>query len=126
MRKLVLLTAFVLGSVGAWAQGVTTSSISGSVRSLGSTQTPERVATSKDVLPGATVIAVHLPSGTQYGTVSRTDGYFNFPAVRTGGPYKITVSFVGYKEQVKENLYTLLGQNLVVNFDLVDDATELQ
>ncbi|MCZ8020494.1 MAG: carboxypeptidase regulatory-like domain-containing protein [Cyclobacteriaceae bacterium] len=115
MRRILLLTAFVLSAAGAWAQGVTTASMSGVVKDI-----------KGDVIPGANVVATHVPSGTTYGTASRADGFFNFPAVRVGGPYTIKVSFVGYREQVLENQYTQLGQNLVVDFKLVDESTQLQ
>jgi hypothetical protein len=115
MRKILLLSALVLASLGVWAQGVTSASISGVVRD-----------SKGEVIPGANVIATHVPSGTVYGTATRADGFYNFPAVRVGGPYTVRVSFVGYKEQVKENQFTQLGQTLVVDYKLADESTELQ
>ena len=52
-------------------------------------------------LPSATIIAVHVPSGTQYGTTSRTDGKYNILGLRVGGPYTVTVSYIGYESQEK-------------------------
>lgn len=116
MRKLLLLTFFVLtASFGAFAQGVTTATVSGVIK-----------AQNGELIPGANIIATHVPSGTQYGTASREDGHYNFPAVRVGGPYKIEVSFVGYKTQTKEDVFTQLGQTLVLNFGLADESTNLQ
>lgn len=124
MRKLVLLTAFVLGSVGAWAQ-VTTASLSGTVTASKGTQTAERLINTGEALPGATVIAIHVPSGTQYGTTSTTDGRYNIRGMRVGGPYTVKISFVGYKEQVFENIYLSLGVAADLNGTLVDEATQL-
>jgi hypothetical protein len=98
----------------AQAQGVTTSSMNGYVTD-----------SKGDILPGATVVAVHTPSGTQYGVSSNTEGRFNIPAMRVGGPYKLTISFVGYKEQVIENISLNLGNATTLNVKLPDESTEL-
>lgn len=73
-------------------------------------------------LPGANVIVVHVPSGTQYGTNSRDDGRYNVLGLRVGGPYKVTVSIVGYTPQVEEGFDLALGQNLKINFKLPEQA----
>src|SRR5215510_6110127 len=61
------------------------------------------------VLTGATVVAIHTPSGTKYSTITSKDGVFNLPTVRVGGPYQVTVSFVGLKPAVFENIVVQLG-----------------
>jgi len=96
------------------AQGVTTAAMNGMV-----------VDANADPLPGANIIAVHIPSGTQYGTTSRVDGKYNLNGLRTGGPYKVTVSFVGYTPQVFDGAMLQLGQNLKADFTLYDEAVEL-
>lgn len=78
-----------------------------------------------DPLPGANILAVHTPSGTQYGTTSRVDGKYNLNGLRTGGPYKVTVSFVGYKPQVFEGQNLQLGQNAKLDYTLYEEAVEL-
>ena len=47
-------------------------------------------------LPQASVVAVHVPSGTSYGTDTQFNGTYNLPNMRVGGPYTVTVSFVGF------------------------------
>lgn len=73
----------------------------------------------------ATVIAIHLPTGTRYVTSTRKDGRYNLPNVKVGGPYLITVSFVGYKEEKQENIFLSLGQEFKADFKLVSDTKSL-
>jgi outer membrane receptor for ferrienterochelin and colicin len=116
MRKFLLSLIFM--AAGAWsvlAQGVTTSSISGTV-------------TDKNggALPGATVLAIHVPSGSQYGTTTRADGRFNILNAQVGGPYRIAFTFVGYEENKLENVYLQLGRNFNTNITLSESATTLE
>ena len=76
-------------------------------------------------LIGATIVAVHVPSGTSYGTVTNMDGRFILQGMRTGGPYQIKVSYIGFKTAVYENIHLSLGDNLVLNVDLKEDLGEL-
>ena len=81
------------------AQGVTTSAIKGLV--LDAKGQP---------LPGATVVATHLPSGTTYGNATRDNGQFDLLNMRIGGPYEIKVSFVGFETFVQNNVQLVLGK----------------
>jgi hypothetical protein len=101
------IIVLVIGSGSLFAQGVTTAAMNGTV-------TDEN----GDGLPNANVIAIHEPSGTQYGVSTRVDGKFNLLKLRTGGPYTITASFVGYTSETQENIYLKLSQNYEVNFPL--------
>ncbi|MFT4155419.1 TonB-dependent receptor [Parafilimonas sp.] len=76
-------------------------------------------------LAGATVIAVHVPSGTRYTTTTRKDGRFNISGMRVGGPYMLTVTFVGYKQQQQDNIMLNLGQDYTADFKLVAEAAQL-
>ncbi|MGH7450059.1 MAG: carboxypeptidase regulatory-like domain-containing protein, partial [bacterium] len=97
-----------------FAQGITTSAVNGTV-----------VDNKGQGLPGANVVAVHTPSGSIFGAASRTDGRFNIPGIRVGGPYTVTVSYIGYKTQKQENVYLTLGQDLKINFVLPEEAVEI-
>src|SRR5262245_28182115 len=69
-------------------------------------------------LQGASISATHLPTGTVYKTTTRTDGRYNLPNVRVGGPYEIQVSFVGFKEDKAADVTLLLGQAYKADFTL--------
>jgi len=108
------LLLILLGNSRVLAQGITTSSINGLI-------TDSRGA----VLPGATIVAVHTPSGTRYGTITNTQGRYNLPAVRIGGPYQLTVTFVGFQEQTRELVSAELNTPVVANFTLTEQGQEL-
>ncbi len=109
---LTLLLVFV--AAGVFGQGVTTSAMSGRI-------TDETGAG----LPGATIVAVHSPTGTSYGNVTDAEGFFRIPNMRVGGPYKVTISFVGYQTWENPSVYLTLGQTYGVNVQLEEEATQL-
>ncbi len=77
MKKLLSLIVSAVMVCSLSAQ-TTTSSMNGKV-------TDEK----GEALVGATVIAVHTPSGTQYGAITNADGRYNLQGMRTGGPYSL-------------------------------------
>jgi hypothetical protein len=97
------------------AQGVTTGSVMGQV-----------TAENGNPVPGASVIAVHAPSGTTYQGLSRADGRFIIPGMRVGGPYTITVSFIGYQTQTREGVTINLGVATDMNFVMTEAALALE
>ncbi len=117
MRRILqsLVVALLAAPLGVFAQGVTTASLTGIVKDK-----------TGEIIPGANVVATHVPSGTTYGAATRTDGLYNIEGMRPGGPYTLKISFVGYKEQVHEEIYPELGQALRLDYDLISEATELQ
>lgn len=108
----ILLGIFLL-NMPILAQGVTTAAMNGTVTD-----------SNGDPLPGANVLVVHTPSGTQFGTTTRMDGHFNLLGLRVGGPYKITVSYVGFTPQATELATLQLGQNIRLDFVLSEEAVE--
>ncbi len=98
----------------ASAQGVTTSALAGVV-----------LDETGEAIPGANVVAVHVPTGTRYGAASRVDGRFNLPNLRVGGPYTVTATFVGYEPTVIEGLQLRLGQESVIELVLLSTSAEL-
>ncbi len=116
MRKNLLLFfgLMLIATLSSIAQGVTTSTINGIIKDK-----------KGEVLPGANVIAIHIPTGSQYGSASRSDGKFTIPNVKVGGPYKVTTSFVGYDNSEKNDIYLALGGSADLNFTLTESGTEL-
>ncbi|MEO5563164.1 MAG: carboxypeptidase regulatory-like domain-containing protein, partial [Chitinophagaceae bacterium] len=77
-------------------------------------------------IAGATVTALHQPTGTKYSTTSRKDGRYTLPNLRIGGPYSITVTFVGLKAEPVENITLLLGQEFKADLTLVPETKSLE
>ena len=80
----------------------------------------------KAPLAGATIVAVHEPTATQYSTTSRKDGRYNLPNLRVGGPYTITVTYIGFEDKKFENVTLLLGQTFVGDAQLSSSSQQLQ
>ena len=112
--KQMLLIAIFFMSVSAALGQVTTSSLSGVISD-----------SKGETLPGATVVAVHTPSGSQYATLTNVEGKYSLNGLRVGGPYKVTVTFVGYKEEAADNLTMALGVTSNLNFQLVEASSQL-
>lgn len=98
-----------------FAQGSTTAALAGTV-----------VDEKGQGLPGASVIAVHEPTGSRYGASTRADGRYNIVNMRVGGPYKITISFVGFKNAVQSGVVLTLAQELRQNFKLEINQSQLE
>jgi hypothetical protein len=100
LKRVVLtaLLALVLPAASLLAQGVTTAGMTGVV------QDPQG-----QPVPGATVVAVHEPSGSRYQTVSRADGRFTIQGMRVGGPYTVTATLSGFQPTPIRELILSLG-----------------
>jgi hypothetical protein len=120
MRRILSVLALVaataaLGAPNLSAQGVTTSSVTGIVTTTAGTP-----------ISGASVLAVHAPSGTRYQGLTRADGRYVIPGMRVGGPYTITVSSIGYATQAREDVVLNLGVATDVDFRMADQALALE
>lgn len=114
MKKAIMsLLLSVAVSVG-FGQ-ITTSSVSGTVKNE-----------KQEALVGATIHAVHVPTGTEYRAQTNKLGSYVLPAVRVGGPYTIHASFVGYKMGEIIDLNTALGITSNVDFVLISEAASLK
>src|ERR1700754_2116032 len=113
IRRLLFLFSMILCACGAFAQE-TTSQILGTV------------SDGKEGLSGATITALHTPTGTKYTTTTRKDGRFNLPGLRVGGPYVLTISYVGFKEEKQENINVVVGQDFTSDFTMVQESQQIQ
>lgn len=93
---------------------ITTSTISGVVKN-----------SKGEVLTGASVHAVHTPTGTEYFASTNKSGVYVFPAVRVGGPYTLHASFVGLNKGEVKDVNAQLGLTTNVDFELIDGTISL-
>ena len=114
VKKIFLSLGLVIAiTLGAKSQE-TTSEIRGTVSS-------EKVG-----LAGANVTAVHQPTGTKYTTTTRSDGRYNLPGLRIGGPYTLTVTYVGFKNESQDKINLSLGQSFDGDFTLKQVTNNLK
>jgi hypothetical protein len=113
MKKIIFVFIFLLSIIGQ-AQ-VTNSSISGVVK-----------AGDGERLPGATVEAIHKPTGSKYYATTDSQGIYAIPSIRPGGPYTVKVTFVGYKISEITEINAPLGNNIPVNVVLESEVNALQ
>ena len=112
-RTVVRFFLFFLSAI-VFSQVLTTGSLNGIVKG-GDGQ----------ALEGANVLAKHIPSGTSSGGTTRSDGSFNIPNLKVGGPYIITASFIGYSDGENPGVYVSIGENKTIDFTLSTKAIEL-
>ena len=114
MKKLVLslLMVFLTG-ITVYSQ-VTTSGINGKVTGANS-----------ESLPGVTIIATHTQSGTTSGVITNADGRYSLQGLRTGGPYRIEMSYIGFQKAVYNDVYLKLGENYVLDANLKETTEQI-
>ena len=103
----------VLAGITAFAQ-VTTSSLNGKVTDANGA-----------AVPGAAVVAVHTPSGTQYYAVANAEGRYAINGMRSGGPYKVEISCMGYQTVTFTDVTLQLAEAYNLNASLKDDTQML-
>lgn len=99
----------------AWGQGSTTATMNGKVTNE-----------TGGLLTSATVVAIHNPTGSKYGTLTNEEGYFFIPNMRIGGPYTVTVTYVGYERSETSGIYLALGQTYRSDFTLSEQNATLE
>ena len=78
------------------------------------------------IISGATIQAIHTPTGAVSSTQTNKKGLFTLTNLKPGGPYTITISFVGEAEQKTENVLLSLGNNPDLNVVLKQDTKNLE
>lgn len=114
LRRLLTLLLFALAMGQMVHAQVTTSSISGVVKS-----------SSGEPLVGATVTATHVPTGTVYRTTVRNNGLYALNNLQPGGPYRIVTTFVGYETDTKEDVTLNLGDIFKADAILTNQAGQM-
>jgi len=114
MKKLYFFVFALMMSVASFAQGVTTSSVRGTV------------SDSEGVpLVGVNVSAKHEPTGSFYGASTDLDGNYRMDNMRVGGPYTMTVSYVGYGEVTASNVNLRLGEPYIFDVTMGSESLTL-
>ena len=103
IKCLIAGFAAMLMGVVSFAQ-VTTSSLNGHVADEAG-----------EPLAGTAIVAVHVPSGTQYATIANDNGRFNINGMRAGGPYRIEISFLGMATIQYNDVTLKLGEPYEIN-----------
>lgn len=112
-KRLYFLIATLLLMVSSAVAQVTTSGMSGKITADG-----------EEVI-GATIEAVHVPSGTRYVGVTNTKGMFNINGMRSGGPYEVKISYIGYETKVVKDVALQLGETYNLNTSMNEDTQVL-
>ena len=112
-RLFLLVVTLLTLSLSAVAQ-VTTSGINGIVTA------------NNDEVIGATITAKHVPSGAIYRAVTNVNGRYTITGMRSGGPYEVEVSYIGYQTKKFTEIQLALGQNTVIDVTLSEGSEMLQ
>ena len=113
LKLLILCSLILMISLGAHAQ-TTTSKITGTIT--------EKAG---EALFGANIIALHTPTGTISGTTAQINGRYTLSNLRIGGPYTITISYVGFETQKITKVFLTLGKTTNIDAVLSDDTNML-
>src|SRR5688500_5302567 len=105
-RLALVFFLLLLGGLPAAAQTVTTGSIAGVVTDA-----------QGGVLPGATVTAVHTPTGTNYEVASDAEGRFVILNTRVG-PFDVTATMSGFRPEKLQAIDVKLGEQTTVAIKL--------
>ena len=115
MKRLLTLMAMMLALVSTMMSQITTSALSGKVT----------MQDTKEEVVGASVQVVHDQSGMKYATVTNIDGRFSIQGMRNGGPYTVTVSYIGYETKTFKEIYLDLGETYNLQVWLSENSNEL-
>ena len=113
IRKISLFIVMFFIAIAMNAQ-ITTSSLSGMI-----------VDESESPMIGAVITALHTPSGTEYTATSNTEGRYVIQGMRPGGPYTVTVSYIGYEKPEITGITLQLGNTFNLDVPMSLSSTSL-
>lgn len=111
--SLTLFVSILLLTTASLKAQITSSQLTGKV-----------VSAKGEILPGVTVLAVNTSTGTRYGAQTNGAGRYMINNLNPGGPYTITVTFIGYKKEERIDVNLGLGST-TFNFQLSDESKAL-
>ena len=110
---LLALAAIFVGGGFVSAQ-VTTSSLNGLVADENGVP-----------VPGVAVLATHQPSGTVYAVITNEDGRYTVNGMRSGGPYSVEFSCLGYQSVTYTDVTLQLAETYSLNVNMKEDSEML-
>ncbi|MFW6353142.1 MAG: TonB-dependent receptor [Verrucomicrobiota bacterium] len=114
-RGLCLLLATALTLVSpAFGQGITSASLSGRISDIDGQR-----------LAGASVVAIHQPSGTRFESTTGPDGRYLLSNLRTGGPYTVVASADGFQPVAQDQVFTSLSRTREVDLRFTESSEEI-
>ena len=113
-KSLLLACICLFAGAVAYAQ-VTTSTLSGRV-----------VDQNGEPVIGAAILAQHEPSGTVYGAVTNADGRYTIQGMRTGGPYKVDFTCLGYQDATYTDVTLQLAETFTLNAQIAESSEMLE
>ncbi len=114
LSKAILTVLLCFITTGALLAQGTDASVSGTITDA-----------TNDELINATVTVRNELTGFNTGTVTNLQGNYRLQQLPVGGPYTVTVSYVGYADQKKTGFTLNQGDNLEVDFEMSEASTEL-
>lgn len=112
IQKLFIIVILLIFVVELNAQ-VTTASIKGKVTDV-----------NREPVIGANILAIHESSGTQYGAITNAEGRYTIQGMRSGGPYRVIVSFISMNSNETKGIILQLGEAFRHDVKLME-STEL-
>lgn len=79
-----------------------------------------------NIIPGATIQALHLPTGAVSKTQTNKKGLYTLTNLKPGGPYTITISFIGHSNINADNVNLTLGNNPDLNVVMKTETKSLE
>ena len=77
-----------------------------------------RIWNSNGPVEGATVVAIHTQTNTQYYASTDSRGWYQLLDMLPGGPYTVRIHYFEYKPLTVRDLYLFVGQNSLVDADI--------
>ena len=109
----ILLSFLLLVVAGTANAQITTSVLTGKV-------TDAKGA----AMPGVSITVLNTSTGTKYASQTNAEGRYSVQNISPGGPYTISATFVGYKNDERSDITLQLG-NATFNFLLNEASTAL-